>query len=410
MEDKKRPLPKWYDDAKLGIFIHWGIYSVPAFAPNTGELGVIQPDEYWFSHNPYAEWYKNSYMVGHGPTYEHHKEVYGDKKYEEFAEDFTCENFDPDAWMDLIKRSHARYFVLTTKHHDGYCLWDSATTEFKATGVGPHRDLVKELCAAADRKGIRRGLYYSGLLDWSYEYVPARNNDEAFKPANDTPAYAKIARKQIEEIIDTYKPDVLLNDMGWPTYGLDELPDIIAHYYDVVPHGVINDRWTLPIHDYTTHEYQYGVMSLTEKWEQQRGLGYSFGYNAYEDPKCVMSSDELIKLLVSTVAQNGNLLLNIGPKKDGTISDIQMERLNDLGAWLDINGEAIFDTRPCEPICTESEDGTIWYTQNDEYEYHLYTGYTREFDLEDGLEPLDERLEKHVIPNSICMAFKKRKS
>ena len=146
---RRHAAPAWYEDAKLGIFIHWGIYSVPAFAPPTWALGDVPADENWFTNNPYAEWYLNSLRIGRGPTYEYHLQKYGaDFTYEDFVDLWKAERFDPAGWADLFRRSGARYVVPVTKHHDGFCLWDSRYTAYNAARRGPGRDLVSELCRA----------------------------------------------------------------------------------------------------------------------------------------------------------------------------------------------------------------------------------------------------------------------
>ena len=152
-------VPKWYEDCKFGIFIHWGIYSVPAFAPHTWELGEVDSKE-WFADNPYAEWYYNSLNIGKGPTYKHHIEKYGkDFKYEDFIPMWKAENWDPKQWAEIFKEAGAEYVVLTTKHHDGFCLFPSKYTHFNSVEMGPKRNITGELTEAVRNAGIRMGLY-----------------------------------------------------------------------------------------------------------------------------------------------------------------------------------------------------------------------------------------------------------
>lgn len=354
---KNHRVPAWYDDCKLGIFIHWGLYSVPAFAPVTGELGTITMDEQWFCNNPYAEWYFNSVNVGQGPSYEYHLNKYGkDFRYESFTDLWKAENWDPAAWASLFKESGAGYVVLTSKHHDGFCLFDSRYTDYTSVARGPQRDIVGDLSSAVRVQGMKMGLYYSGMLDW--RFYPGPHFTDKDMVGCPTYEYADYAFKQSMELIDKYHPSVFWNDIGWPYAGEAQLPYLLAHYYNVCADGVVDDRFNGLYKDFSTKEYQAGDVNPEEKWEMCRGLGLSFGYNAMEDESTVMSADRLIALLVSTVAHNGNLLINIGPKADGTIPEIQASRLRALGAWMKINGEAIYGTRPAgrEDIHTDTAD------------------------------------------------------
>lgn len=343
---KQHQVPQWYEDCKFGIFIHWGIYSVPAYAPRTWELGEIEGNEEWFCNNPYAEWYYNSVNVGRGPTYEHHIEKYGeDFKYEDFIPMWKAEKWDPKQWAEIFRKAGARYVVLTTKHHDGFCLFPSAYTDFSTVNIGPKRDITGELTEAVEAAGLRMGLYYSGLIDWQFANDPIYREEENFTNACPTFAYADYSYNQMKELIDRYHPSVLWNDIGWPKQSEHAMPYLLAHYYNTVEDGVVNDRFNGLYQDFGTKEYQYGSATRDEKWEMCRGMGLSFGYNENEGDDQLISTPKLINLLVSTVANNGNLLLNIGPKADGSIPPEQVKRLLDLGEWLGVNGEGIYGTR-----------------------------------------------------------------
>lgn len=205
---RSHPLPKWYDDCKLGIFIHWGLYSVPAFAPKSGQLGTIELDERWFANNPYAEWYYNSVKIGHGPSYDYHVNTYGkDFAYEGFADMWKAEHFDPQSWAKLFKKAGAGYVVLTTKHHDGFCLWPSEYTDYNAAKHGPGRDLFGELTAAVRGEGLHMGAYYSGIIDWRYTKRPVTCGYECDYPDNVSYAYSDYAYNQVMELIDRYEPE-----------------------------------------------------------------------------------------------------------------------------------------------------------------------------------------------------------
>lgn len=357
-------LPSWYEDAKIGIFVHWGIYSVPAFAPPTCQLGEIEVDEQWFCNNPYAEWYFNSINVKKGPSYEHHVATYGeDFTYEQFIPQWKAEKWQPEQWAELFRQSGAKYVVLTTKHHDGFCLFPSQYTDFNSLQSGPQRDIMGELTEQVRAQGLRMGAYYSGIIDWQYASDPIFTESQNFSNACPTYEYADFAYKQVIELIDRYQPDILWNDIGWPKAGEHMLPHLFAHYYNTVTEGVVDDRWNKLWCDFTSKEYQYGTASRNKKWEMCRGMGLSFGYNQVEDESHLISIHELISLLVSTVADNGNLLINIGPKADGSIPQAQIDRLLALGDWLKINGEGIYASRCSQYPTTTWENITCYHTK-----------------------------------------------
>lgn len=359
---KEHEVPEWYHDCKFGIFIHWGIYSVPAYAPRTWELGEVPTDENWFCNNPYAEWYYNSINVGQGPTYEHHKKVYGENfPYENFADMWKAENWNPKEWAELFKEAGAGYVVLVTKHHDGFCLFPSNLTEYHTGKKGPMRDIVGELTEAVREQDIKMGMYYSGIIDWRFAHDPIYCEQHNFDNACPTYEYADYAYKQCMELIDRYHPSVLWNDIGWPKQGEVNLPSLLAHYYNTVEDGVVNDRFNDLYHDYQTKEYKYGKAEREKKWEMCRGMGLSFGYNAEEGDDKIISVKDLIHLLVETVSNNGNLLINIGPKADGTIPIEQVKRLQEVGKWLKSNGEGIYGTR-CSSVENRLEEN-VFFTE-----------------------------------------------
>ena len=358
-------MPDWFPDAKLGIFIHWGMYSVPAYAPPTWELGAAPEGESWILNNPYAEWYMNTLRLKDSPTYKHHEKTYGlDFPYEGFIDMWKAEKWDPANWSALFKKSGAKYVIPVTKHHDGYCLWGSQYTDYNTTRSGPGRDIIKELAAAVRKDDMRLGLYYSGILDWRFAPSPIGGGGEMHRPENRTYAYADYAYNQFMELITLFKPDILWNDIGWPEKGICDLPTLFAYYYNNVPEGLVNDRWSGTWHDYTLREYQTGETDFSKVWENTRGIGLSFGYNAQEEDKHLLSHHKLISLLVNTVAKNGNLLINVGPKADGTIPTEQESRLLALGKWLTTHGEGIYGTRPFTRQHEKAENGTdIYFTQ-----------------------------------------------
>ncbi|MEN9938718.1 MAG: hypothetical protein RLZZ387_5297 [Chloroflexota bacterium] len=381
---KQHAVPDWFHDAKLGIFIHWGLYSVPAWAPPTGPLHDVVAKEGWqgwFGRNPYAEWYGNSVRVPGSPTAAYHAEHYGDMPYAGFAEEFNqgAAGWNPAAWAELFAQAGARYAVLTTKHHDGFLLWPSATPNPFIQGYHAQRDLVGDLTEAVRAQGLKMGLYYSGGLDWTFNDKVIADIVDLFTGVPQSQEYVEYSNAHIRELTERYAPSVLWNDIAYPAAA--NLPELFAFYYNSVPEGVINDRFMQGpppgvdaadaaaaigegaspsgAHwDFRTPEYAVYPDIQPHKWESCRGLGFSFGYNRRETVDDMLSPVELVRSFIDVVSKNGNLLINVGPKGDGTIPAEQAERLLALGAWLKVNGEAIYGTRPWERAEGRTSDGT----------------------------------------------------
>ena len=399
------PIPQWYEDCKLGIFIHWGIYSVPAFANPSYQLGEIPTEYNWYINNPYAEWYENSVRVGEGPTYEHHMKTWGkDFKYTDFTDMFKAEKWDPKEWTELFQKAGAKYVVLVTKHHDGFCLFPTKHTDFNSVERGPKRDITGELCEAVKATDMKMGLYYSGFLNWRFYDEPVFSKTNIGTYCSPTFEYTDFVFKQCMELVDTYEPSLFWNDVGWPLNGEEHLKHFLSHYYNKNEDAVVNDRFSNFYHGYITKEYRSGTSSRVEKWEMTRGLGLSFGYNQMENGENGISGKDLIDLLVSTVANNGNLLINVGPKADGTIPQWQQDRLLDLGAWLDVNGEAIYGTRITERESEEKENCSVHFVQKDGTQYIMLTKVSQDaFDVEiEGVEGILEPVDGNVKCTSVC--------
>jgi alpha-L-fucosidase len=396
-----RPVPGWYTDAKLGIFVHWGLYSVPAFAERTGgDYAAFMRDltagKDTGGRIPYAEWYLNALRVPGSPTARHHQATYGkDVSYFDFQAPFDegAATVDFAQWAQFFARTGARYVVMVTRHLDGYPLWPTAVANpHMPAGYRSTRDLVGDLTKAVRARGLRMGLYYAGGLDWTFTDRPIRTMADFMRQQALGPEYARYAAAQWAELIDTYQPSVLWNDVGWPAESNPH--DLFAHYYDTVADGVVNDRWTqvrlppnrlvrgvylrfislslkalaragrpLPTkppsfhYDVQTHEYATPDPAPTRLWELCRGLGRSFGYNAQETAADTLTGTKLVHLLADVVAHGGNLLINVGPDGTGHIPDLQQRPLCELGAWLDANGEAIYATRPWTPTATTTSAG-----------------------------------------------------
>ena len=362
----RHPLPEWYADAKLGIFIHWGLYSVPGWAPLVHPEHDFTSQDY-ITHNPYAEWYLNSMRLDGSPTQAYHREHYGaNYDYYNFAPTFNkdIQKWKPETWAKVFRDAGAKYVVLTTKHHDGFTLWPSTTPNPSLPADRQHasRDLVGELTNAVRAQGLRMGLYYSGGYDWTFIPGPiAKAADyQTVKPQSE--AYGKYADAQFRELISRYHPAVLWNDIDYPKSG--HPLELMAEYYNAIPDGVIDDRFGVKHSDFKSPEYETLDKISPTKWEECRGLGRSFGYNRAEGEAETIAPDKLIYLLVDIVSKNGNLLLDVGPESDGAIPAVQMSRLETLGAWLKQNGEAIYATHPWTRADGETAEGIpVRFTQ-----------------------------------------------
>jgi alpha-L-fucosidase len=412
---RSRATPQWYDDAKLGVFIHWGPASVPAFAAgsplNPGELVEMLFYDSPRKDLPYADWYLNAMSYADSETARHHAATYGNAPYSDFKAVFESrvnEGWNPDAWADLFYRAGAKYVVLVTKHHDGYTLWPSEVTNPNRENWGSTRDLVGELAAAVRARGMRFGTYYSTGLDWSFELVTEGDRiGDVMRSAPDTQEYADYVYNHLVELIDRYKPDVLWADIGYPSKGRQG--ELFDYYFTQVPDGTVNDRWGAvdvlgriadvpggtwvlkalgrllismepdPLKDdparfgYKTAEYDSLPGIPPYKWESTRGLGGSFAYNARETAADTLKAKDLIDFLIDTVAKNGNVLINVGPDSYGQIPSIQQSPLIGLGDWLAVNGEAIYGTRPWIQF-KNSVGRELRYTRSDNALYAIVLG------------------------------------
>jgi alpha-L-fucosidase len=397
----RHAVPKWYEDAKLGIFIHYGLYSVPAWAPTLklsqrGEIdwGHFSPDmSQWFANNPYAEWYMNTMRIKGSPTWKHHIETYGANfDYLDFIPIFNREvkKWDPDQWAELFKDIGARYIVPTTRHHDGFRLWPSKVNNphRKPNQQGAQRDIIGELASAVRRQGIHMGIYFSGGLDWSFTEKPILTRQGVDDDVPQSEEYGRYVYALLEELIHRYEPDDIWNDIAYPQTG--NMPQLLADYYNLVPDAAIDDRFAMahqsPEHaDYTTPEGVWPDKIVEKKWESCHALGTSFGYNENEGPDDMLSVAKLVEMFVDIVSKGGNLLLDIGPKADGSIPEIQLSRLRGFGKWLRTNGEAIYETRPWIRSEGKTGDGgSIRFTQKADAVYAILLAKpkTREISLE----------------------------
>ena len=378
-----RPLPSWYSDAKFGIFIHWGVFSVPAWRTVNDEL-----------FGSYAEWYYASvYGSYKNLDGDFHARNYGaSTSYRDLAQDFRAELFDPQQWAELFAAAGAKYVVLTAKHHDGYCLWPTRNPHkrgWNSGDVGPERDLLGEITGAVRATGLRMGLYYS-IPEWE-THRSHRVDGGYFIPEPDAAAHgmdpeaypSEVLWPQWKELNETYEPSVIFTDGGEWDFGEDytRTRELLSWLYRESPNGdevVVNDR----IHRgmpgahgdiYSTEYEDIAGFGEDHAWEESRGIGKSYGYNRAEQLDDHLTAEEIIELLVRTVAGGGNLLLNVGPTADGRIPLLQQERLREVGRWLDTFGEGIFGTRPANELVgedgvrlTRSESASFVFYEADE--------------------------------------------
>lgn len=334
-----RPYPQWFRDAKLGIFIHWSLSSVPA----------------WSGKEQYGEWFLRGILTGDSARINFQRNVFGENwKYEDYAPLFKGEMFDANEWADLFARAGARYILLVSKHHDGYCLWPSKYAPgWNTMDVGPHRDIVGELTQAVKNQGMKMGLYYS-LPEW---------NNKLYRWGTDKPEMVtryvdEHMIPQFKELIAAYKPSLVFSDGEWDhpasTWHSAEL---IAWYYNLVgDEAIVNDRWGGGAdYGYRTPEYSSGLSMSARPWAEVRGLGRSFGLNRNESIEAYMTPKDLVHFFVKAVANGGGVTINVGPYCDGQIPLLQQERLLQLGAWLKVNGEAIYASTMYSKATEEKE-------------------------------------------------------
>lgn len=344
-----RPLPTWFDEAKFGVFIHWGVFAVPSFGS----------EWFWWywqkeKREPYVKFMKANYPPGFS--------------YEDFGPLFTAEFFDPNQWADILKASGAKYVVLTSKHHEGFTLWGSKYSwNWNAVDVGPKRDLVAELeTSVRNRTDLRFGLYHS-LFEW---FNPLFLEDASnvfktrkFPTSKSLPELYEIVTKYQPEIVwsdgDGNAPDTYWNSTGFLAWLYNDSP-----VRDTV---VTNDRWGaggICKHGgfYTCSDRYNPGHLLPHKWENCMTIDKrSWGYRRNANLEDYLTVEDLVKQLVETVSCGGNLLMNIGPTHDGRIAAIFEERLRQMGAWLKVNGEAIYETKPWRAQ-NDTVTPDVWYT------------------------------------------------
>jgi len=355
----KYEVPEWYEDAKFGIFIHWGVYSVPAFG---------------------NEWYpRNMYREG-SEEYKHHIATYGPQDqfgYKDFIPLFQAQHFDPAAWARLFKEAGAKYVVPVAEHHDGFAMYDSGLSDWTAAKMGPHRDVIGELAKAVRAEGLHFGAsshrvehnfflgvgrtIRSDINDPKYAafYGPAHQwleNLRATPLSNDfsyvSSAWADDWLARAAEIVEKYHPDILYFDwwIGQPSIR-PNITRFAAFYYNESLQygdhvGIINYKDYAMQENSAVLDIERGQLSDIRPlyWQTDTSVSnQSWGYINHDTFK---SPQFIVHQLIDIVSKNGNLLLNIGPRSDGTIPDEVQQVLREVGSWLKVNGDAIYGTRP----------------------------------------------------------------
>ncbi len=360
-------VPEWFKDAKFGIFMHWGVYSVPASG---------------------SEWYPKHMYNGMA---EEHKRKWGPQKefgYKDFIPMFKAEKFNPDEWAELFVEAGARYVIPTAEHHDGFALYDCSYSEWDATEKGPHRDLIGDLAKAVRAKGLKFGVSNHRIENWDFMYPEKAKENDLYDPEyaslygppqkpgtnsgmgpsqgqteghpqNDAFLEEWLARA--EEIVDKYQPDLFYFDNGVNYRSLDSWKLRFAKYYY---NSAV--KWGKDVSLQTKSDaYLFGTIRDYERqsrapknfdetyWQVDDPIGHKFGY---VEGLQLQSASNVIRSLVHNIARNGNLCLNISPKADGTIPEDQQAVLKEIGAWLKVNGDAVYGTRAWKT----SNEGDRW--------------------------------------------------
>lgn len=327
---------KWYCDARFGMFIHWGLYSIPAR----------------------GEWVRST-------------ERMPKEEYDQFFDEFTTENYDPKEWARLAKKAGMKYAVLTAKHHDGFCLYDTALTDFKSTNAPCKRDLVREFLDAFRAEGIRVGLYFS-IIDWRHpdfphygdKFHPMRDNEEFKGKEHDFDRYLTYMHGQVKELLTNYGHlDLMWFDFSYGPMNCEKwkASELIEMVRSIQPHIVIDNRLegsaenagsirtlnpTAYSGDFASPEQMVPPEGIRDEggnpipWEACITLNNNWGYAAHDYH--YKSAKMVIHMLVECVSKNGNLILNVGPNAKGEIPKESVEILEEVGAWMHQNGRSIY--------------------------------------------------------------------
>ena len=359
---KKYNTPDWFRDAKFGIFIHWGVYSVPAYS---------------------SEWYPRLMYQQGSDEFKHHVATYGPQNkfgYKDFIPMFKAEKFNPQEWVALFKKAGAKYVVPVAEHHDGFAMYKTALSKWNAFEMGPKRDVIGELAAEIKKQGLIFGLSSHRIEHWFFmnggrkfesDVLDQKNND-FYGPAreeNETPSaeYMNDWLLRNTELVNNYQPQLFWFDWWIEQPAMDPYrKSFAASYYNKGLEwnkGVVVNYKNVAYPDGTAVlDLERGKLAGIRQmpWQTDDAIGNkSWGYAAGNTFK---NAQYVITNLIDIVSKNGNLLLNIGPRPDGTITDEETQTLLGTGKWLDVNGEAVYGTRPWKLFGegpTESASGSF---------------------------------------------------
>lgn len=380
--------PKWYQDVKLGISVHWGLYSVPAFAgvaPVAGKAGATSPSSTCPVEES-AERYYQSSMTNNSKHQMHFKTTYGEEPSAEsysrhFVPAFNAESkkWQPEAWAELFKSSGAKYVVAAANSYDGFSLWNSAIANpmGERSSVCAERDIIGELTEAVRNTGMEMGLSYAG--DFYKSSCQPTEPTQCDVAQEDT--YAEFAHNQLNELIERYKPSIVLgkgiNDRYEATS--ERLMKTFSDYFNKhCRNGVVSSKFfdgqsnTNFTGDFVSNTCETSASAQdvvqAKTFQLERPISHSLGLNDAEPTENYMTPASVARLLAHVVSMNGRLLLDVGPRADGSLHELQTLVLRDLGTWMDTNAEAIHGARPfLEPGMSPSEDFRLTRTEDDVY-------------------------------------------
>ncbi len=331
-KEQKDQRMKWWREARFGLFIHWGLYAIPA-----GK---------WGDKSHYGEWIRHEAQI---PLPE----------YEKLLDQFNPVKFNAKEWVRMAKNAGMKYIVITSKHHDGFCLFDSKVTEWDVMSTPFKRDILKELSDACKEEGIKMCFYYS-IMDWHHpDYLPRRDWEKEHRPEGDAnfDRYVEYMKAQLKELITNYGPlGILWFDGEWEnTWTHERGVDLYNYVRSLQPDIIINNRVDKGrsgmaglssednVGDYGTPEQEIPAKGLPGvDWETCMTMNKHWGYNA--EDKFYKSTKSLVQMLVDIASKGGNFLLNVGPMANGEFPPESVERLQQIGEWMKVNGESIYGT------------------------------------------------------------------